>query len=159
MIYVVEFPHQARPSAWFAFDQDDFVRKVRVRWTGDLILFAAASPRQMLEAVGLNTDSAGARGAHPSIFDLAEAHGWDSRLYRADYLLGHGVYQVEPVSEFEAYVAAIAHDLHTCRIYPTDEAATNALYGDPLYDGREGLYAHVALRDQLVALEVISDDL
>lgn len=159
MIYIVEFPHQARPSAWFAFDKEDFARKVQARRSGGQTLFATATPRQLLEAAGHTPDSSGARDAQAGLFELAEAHGWDTPLYRADYLLGDGVYQAEPVSEFEAHVAAIAEDLQTCRVYMSDEAATNALYRDPLYDGREGIYAHVALRDQLIALEVISDDL
>jgi len=29
----------------------------------------------------------------------------------------------------------------------------------PLYAGSEGFYAHMALRDQLIALEALSDDL
>ena len=35
----------------------------------------------------------------------------------------------------------------------------DALHSDPLYAGREGFYAHMALRDQLIALEVLSDDM
>ena len=159
MIYVVEFPHQARPSAWFAFEKEDFARKVRAKRAGDRVIFAAETPRRQLEATGHTPDSPEARSAQAGIFELAEAHGWDTPLYRADYLLGDGIYQAEPVSEFDAHVVAIAHGLQTCRIYLSDEAATNALYRDPLYDGREGLYAHLALREQLIALEVISDDL
>ncbi len=159
MIYVVEFPHQARPSAWFAFDKDDFARKVRAKRTGDRVIFEIGTPRQLLEAAGLAPDLAAARGEQPRIFDLAEKHGWDTPLYRADYLLGSCAFQAEPLSEFDAHVAAIVDGLQNCRIYLSDEAATAALYRDPLYDGREGLYAHVALREQLIAMEVISDDL
>ena len=28
MIYIVEFPELGRPRSWFAFDTDDFARKV-----------------------------------------------------------------------------------------------------------------------------------
>jgi len=159
MIYVVEFPHQIHACAWFAFDEQDFVRKVRAKCTGDWTIFTAATPRQQLEAAGHTPESPDARTEHAGIFDLAEAHGWDTVLYRADYLFGEGVYQIEPISEFDACVAAIAHDLQACRVYLSDQAATSALYGDPLYDGREGFHAHMALREQLIALEVISDDL
>lgn len=159
MIYVVEFPHQARPSAWFAFDREDFARKVHARHTGHRTLVSAATPRQQLEAAGLAPDSPGARERYPEIFDLAASHGWDTVLYRADSLLGEGVYQAEPVSEFDACAAAIAGDLRDCRVYLSDQAAITALYSDPLYDGREGFPAHMALREQLIALDVIADDL
>lgn len=159
MIYVVEFPHQARPSAWFAFEEQDFARKVQARHAGGRVIFAAATPRQQLEATGHAPDSPDARAEYAGLFELAEGHGWDTVLYRADYLLGDGVYQAEPISEFDACVAAIAHDLRACRVYLSDGAATAALYRDPLYDGREGFHAHMALREQLIALEVIADDL
>lgn len=159
MIYVVEIPNQGRAHAWFAFDQDDFIRKVHAskdqnEWT----IFTAMTPRQQLEMTGKTPDSPPA-GEDAGIFARAEQHGWDTVLYRADYLLDPGVYQAEPVSEFDACIAAVAQDLQTCRIYGSDEAAMTALYQDPLYDGRDGLYPHIALRDQLIAMEVISDDL
>ncbi|MDD5034567.1 MAG: hypothetical protein PHE55_07385 [Methylococcaceae bacterium] len=158
MIYVVEFPHQGPAHAWFAFEQQDFSRKThaaktRNGWT----VYEAESARQLLEKTG--TDSGEARSEPAWLFDLAERQGWDTVLYRADYLLGQGIYQTEPVSEFEACVAAITHDLSACRVYLSDAAAMNALYRDPLYDGREGFHAHMALREQLIALEVISDEL
>lgn len=63
------------------------------------------------------------------------------------------------MSEFVAHVAAVAHVLAKCRVYLDEEQAMDALYSDPLYAGQSDFYAHLALRDQLVALEVISDDL
>lgn len=160
MIYVVEIPHEGRPSAWFAFDEDDLARKVRsARETGEHTVFAALSPRQRLEANGLTPESPDARTRHPDVFDDADRHGWDTVLYRADYLLSPGIWQVEPVSELEACAAALAHERKTCRVYLSDNAAVAALYGDPLYNGREGFYAHMALREQLIAMEAMSDDL
>ena len=43
-------------------------------------------------------------------------------------------------------------------MYPHDETALDALYRDPLYQGRAGFYAHMALQEQLIALEVPADD-
>jgi hypothetical protein len=34
MIFVVEAPDQAEPSAWFAFDLDDLLRKIEDRAPG-----------------------------------------------------------------------------------------------------------------------------
>ena len=63
------------------------------------------------------------------------------------------------MSEFIAHVAGLAHGLKSCRVYPDEEQAMDALHGDPLYAGHEGFHAHMALREQLIALEVLSDDL
>jgi hypothetical protein len=159
MIYVVEFPHESRPKAWFAFDQDDFIRKVRAARIQDAsTIFEAGSPRSWLGSVGLTPETASANDTHGWIFELAINHGWDTSLYRADHLLGPGVYQTQPVSEFDACIAALGSDLQACRVYLSDNAATAALYSDPVYDVREGFHAHMALREQLIALEVIADD-
>lgn len=159
MIYVVEFPREARPTAWFAFEKQDFIRKVEARNVGEKVILDVATPRQQLAALGGSTDSPTARSKFPAVFELADRYGWDTELYRADYVFDEGVYQPDPVSELEAYAAAIGHDLEACRVYLSDQAATQALYQDPLYNGREGFYAHIALRDQLIAMEVISDDM
>ncbi|CAL1240577.1 hypothetical protein [Candidatus Methylocalor cossyra] len=159
MIYVVEFPHQGRPAAWFAFDPEDLLRKVRAAKAPEGTVYAALTPRQQLAEAGLVPDSPGAREAQPEPFVLAEQHGWDTPLYRADYLLGPGVWQVEPVSPLDACRAALAHGRADCRVYLSDEEAVTALYREPCYQGRDGFYAHMALREQLIAMEVIADDL
>ncbi|WP_367025743.1 hypothetical protein ABZN20_14835 [Methylococcus sp. ANG] len=160
MIYVVEVPSPGKANAWFAFDREDFSRKVRAAKEQDgRVIFAVTSPRRLLEAAGLTPESPEAGASHGPILELAEKHGWDTELYRADDLLGEGVYDSEPVSEFEACVAALADGLEGCRVYLSDQSAMNALYGDPFYQGREGFPAHMALREQLIAMEVISDDM
>lgn len=88
MIFVVELPQDAPPSCWFAFDADDFARKIDARDTAAL------------------------------------------------------------------------HAQGRCRIYP-DEAAAMAAFertADPLWQGG-GWRARWALREQLVATEVLADDL
>lgn len=98
MIYVVEFPQQGRPHAWFAFDRDDFVRKVRA------------------------------------------THGSEA-------------------ADFDAGVAVLEGALKACRIYPHDELAIRALQTEPLLDPKEGFYAHMALREQLIAMEAMEEDI
>ena len=155
MIHVLEVPQQGRPQAWFAFDEHDLIGKIRAaRTQPDGQLHAVASPRDLLAASGAAPDT-----APPWIATLAQQHGWDTPLYRADALLGQGVYQAEPVSELRACIAALVETLQTCRVYPDDQTALDALYRDPLYRGRDGFYAHMALREQLIALEVLADDL
>ncbi len=99
MIYVVEIPHQGRPRAWFAFDRDDFMRKVEA------------------------------------------THGADAS------------------AGFDASVAVLEQGLKACRIYLHDELAIRALQSDPLLDPKEGFYAHMALREQLIAMEAMEEDI
>ena len=155
MIHVVEVPWEGRPLAWFAFDEDDLIGKIRVRRAdAEACIHVVASARQLLAASG-----AAAEAPPDWIADLAGRHGWDTPLYRADALLEPGLYQPEPVSALHAHLASLAGPLQSCRLHPDDETALEALYGDPLYQGREGFYRHMALREQLIALEVLADDL
>ncbi|MEJ1964585.1 MAG: hypothetical protein WDO56_24760 [Gammaproteobacteria bacterium] len=160
MILALEVPHSGQASCWFAFDEADFIRKVRLaRPAADGVIFHIDTPRRLLVARGALPDSPGVHEHHADILELAATHGWDAPLYRADYLLAPGHFQAEEVPEFVAHVAALAHGLHSCRVYPDEEDALDALHADPLYAGREGFHAHMALREQLIALEVLSDDL
>lgn len=154
MIHVVEFPEQGRAKAWFAFELQDFVRKVyagdpRKEWE----IFDVVTPRELLETLGSTPDAGGVREKFPAICGLADQYGWDTPLYRADYLLGPGMFQTEAVNEIEACVAALEQRMKTCRIYWSDSEATAAFEGDPIFDG--DYRAHEALREQLVALEIL----
>lgn len=160
MIYIVEFPHQGRPHAWFAFDRDDFVRKVNaVHAREGRVIFEALSARERLAGSGMSPASPDAAQTHVELFALAHVHGWDVPLYRSDPVLGEGVLQAAPVDEFDASVTALAHDLQACRVHLTDEQAIAALQRDPLYDPDEGFYAHMALRQQLIAMDAMEEDI
>ncbi len=100
MIYIVEFPHQGRAHAWFAFDRDDFVRKVRATHETDL------APE-----------------------------------------------------DFDASVAVLERALRACRIYLHEASAIRALQSEPLLDPRAGFYAHMALREQLIAMDAMEEDI
>lgn len=160
MIYVVEFPHQGPVRAWFAFNREDFLQKVHaMRAREGRVIYAAMSARERLTACGMTPDAADAAQTHAELFALAQAHGWDTPLYRADYLLGGGVMQTEPVDEFNASVAALLQDIKTCRVHLSDAQAIAALQHDPLYDPDEGFYANMALREQLIAMEAMEEDM
>lgn len=109
MIYVVEFPRQGRAHAWFAFNREDFVLKVRATRARD---------------------------------------GLDTALNPA-----------EPLDEFDASVAVLARDLEACRVYLDDEDAIEALRRDPLLDPKQEFHAHMALREQLIAMEAMDEDM
>ncbi|MHB1677735.1 MAG: hypothetical protein ACYCSS_09400 [Sulfuriferula sp.] len=156
MIYVVEFPEQGRAHAWFAFEQQDLIRKIyvsdsRKEWE----IFDIITARELLELLDQTVDSANVRDEFPAICSLGDEHGWDTPLYRADYLLGAGVFQPAAVTETDACVAALTQRTPACKIYWSDTQATAALENDPLFDDAAGSWGREALRDQLVALEIL----
>ena len=106
MIFVVEIPHRADPSAWFAFDLDDLLRKIETRAPG------------MLDAAGAGADA-----------------------------------------DADTDADAIAPSAH-CRIYLSEAEAMSAFEcaDDPLWQGA-GWRARLALRAQLIATEVLADDM
>lgn len=141
MIHIVEINEQHRAHVWFAFDEADLIRKVQVDRSQDkaMVTYARTTAHQLDDAA------------------LASQYGEDTPLYRADYLLGPGTYQTEPISELRACVAAIA-STHEFRIYPDDESAADAIDSDPLYRTREGFDAGIKFRAQLVEFELIAED-
>ncbi|MDR3480988.1 MAG: hypothetical protein P4L91_09770 [Burkholderiaceae bacterium] len=156
MIYVVEFPQQGRASAWFTFGQQDFVRKI---YAGDKLrdyeIYDVASARELLDSVDATPETADVRDKFPAMCALADRYGWDTVLYRADYLFGAGVFQPIAVSEAAACAGALAKRLKACRVYWNDAEATDAIDNDPIFDGVDGYWAREALREQLVALEIV----
>lgn len=159
MILTLEVPLAGRPTCWFAFDEEDFIRKVRLARPAAAVIFDVSTPRQLLA----DAERAPVSGER-SLMEaqgraLTAAHGTDAIVYRADYLLAPGHYQTEAVSLFLAHVAAAAHGLKACRVYCEEQQAMDALLQDSLYAGEAGFYAHMALREQLIALEVLADDL
>lgn len=157
MIYIIEFPEQGRAHAWFAFEQQDLMRKIyaqdaRAEWE----IYDVVTPRELLEMHDKTPETAGVREVLPGICRLGDQHGWDTPLYRADYLLGDGVFQTEAVSEIDACAAALKH--RNCKIYWSDTQATAALENAPLFQSKEGYWARDALREQLVALEILEGE-
>jgi hypothetical protein len=160
LILALEVPHAGRPKCWFAFNEADFIRKARLaRPAAAGVIFHVSTPRQLLQAHERGPAAADRPQREAEWRALAAAHGVDTAVFRADYLLAPAHYQAEEVSEFVAHVAAVAHDLKACRVYYDEERAMDALHQDSLYAGEDGFYAHMALREQLIALEVLADDL
>jgi hypothetical protein len=160
VIFVLEWPADAPAQAWFAYDERDLLAKVAANdrlplWQ----IHDCISVRELLEVVDANPDSADLPQAQPGLWALGQEHGWDRPLYRADHLLPAGTYTAHPVSEGEAAAAAL-HARGVCRIYWTESEATAAFEraDDAAWQG-EGWRARWALRDQLVAMDVLADDL
>lgn len=158
MIYVMELPAEREPTAWFAYDDDDFMRKVAVSDTLDAdAIFSATTLRELLDFEGPAPQQQ-TREQYPSLCEMGDAHGWDATLYRADYLLGRGVCQLEPVTPRDAAAAALAAR-GECIVYWNDRDAIGAFEGaDPRLAGEARWRARRALYVQLIALEVLADD-
>jgi len=160
MIYVVELPEPGDARAWFAYDDDDFARKVAASdplkpWE----IHDELTARDLLDASGHALLDARARECFPAICALGEEHGWDTPLYRADHLLGRGVLRTEPVAERDALAAALAARGGATCIYWNDRDAIGAFEGaDPRLAGESHWWARRALYEQLVELEVLADD-
>lgn len=160
MIYVVECPAGAAARAWFAFDDDDLVSKAAAaRGIDPWTVHDRASARELLDMFDLAPGMPGARALCPGICAAGEAWGWDTELYRADALHGAGRYAPEPVGAQDAVRALVENDGPGAVF--ADEAAALAAFEDaahPLWQG-EGWRARHRLREQLIALEVLADDL
>lgn len=158
MIYVLELLAQREPTAWFAYDEEDLVRKVAA--LGQFApeeIYDTMTPRELLEFSGPVPD-ASTRERYPSLCAIGDAYGWDTTLYRADCLLGRGVCQREPVARRDAVLAALAVR-GECIVYWNDRDAVGAFEGaDPRIAGEARWHARRALYEQLVALEVLADD-
>jgi hypothetical protein len=169
MIFVVEVPHVGDAHAWFAFDGHDLLSKVAV---GDTLqpweIHDVTSARELLEMVGQDGDTPQAREAFPGICRLVDEYGIDTDLYRADYALERGCYQPEPVAVEAACEAALAHRkraveeggmLKDFRILWSEEEAVLASENadDPFFADRAAWRSLYALREQLLALDVVAE--
>jgi len=155
MIHIVEIDELNHAHAWFAFDEADLIRKVHVDHgqQPETVIFEKVSARQLLTASQASQDI----HKSPDYYKLAAQHGWDITLYRADYLLGHGIYQSEPISELRACLAAVA-SANDFRVYPDDDTAADEIDRDPLFKSKEGFDAYFKLRSQLVEMEILAED-
>lgn len=160
MIFVIECADPLQPRAWFAYDGDDLLRKVAaddaLPWWR---IHDEVSAGELLSMVDEAPGADGVGDRHPAIVELGQAHGWDTPLYRADYLLEPGTYQPQAVDPLDAAHAALKARGPTL-FYRTESEATAAFEraDDPAWNGN-GWRSRWALREQLLALEVLADDL
>ena len=164
MIFVVEAPPQTEPHAWFAFDEDDLLTKVAVddalqAWE----IWDCRSPRELLELFDESPETPGVAERYPGICALAEEHGWDTELYRADHMAAdesqRGMYRIEPIGVTQACLAALKQRAGDMRLYGNEEQALHAVDApDPFYDQPGGWRARWSLRQQLIAVEALADD-
>lgn len=165
MIFIVAAPADRGlsdprdPQAWFAFDAQDLLHKVGAAveaptWE----IWDCTSARELLDLVDEAPDRPGVQARFPAMCALGEREGWDTPLYRADALLGAGVFRREPVAVFDACVAALRGRGGELRVYADEPAALAAADApDPWFDRPDGWRARWALREQLIATEALAD--
>jgi len=161
MIYVVEAPAAGAARAWFAFDEADLLRKVAA---GDEKqaheIWDRASARELLDVFDAAPGEAGVEERFPGLHALGSTLGWDTPLFRADYLQAPGLYAPEPVRRSDACRAALRARGGEWRFYEGEAHALVAVdKPDPLFDRPGGWRARHALRQQLIAVEALADDL
>ncbi|MCE4556807.1 hypothetical protein [Pelomonas cellulosilytica] len=161
MIYVVHQPEAGEANAWFAFNAEDLLRKVA---SDDTLpahaVWDCASPRDLLALFDEAPDAPGVAERYPGICTLGAEDGWDTPLYRADYLQDAGFYGPEPRRCEDACYAALRARGGQWKFYENEPHALAAVdRPDPLYDAPGGWRARWALRQQLIAVEALADDL
>lgn len=161
MIYVVHMPEGGEARAWFAFDGDDFLRKVALddpRAAHEI--WDCATAADLLDAIGISPQDPGVAEQVPGVWQLGEACGWNTPLFRADYLQEPGLYAPEPQRQVDACCAALRARGGHWRVYDGEANALAAVdQPDALYDSAGGWRARWALRQQLIAVEALADDL
>lgn len=147
------------PQAWFAFDDQDLLHKVSSAvdaspWE----IWDCTSARELLDLVDEAPDRPGVHERFPAMWALGEREGWDTPLYRADALLGAGIFRREPVRPLDACIAALRARGGELRVYADEPAALAAADApDPWFDRPGGWRARWALREQLIATEALAD--
>ncbi|MEK8033362.1 hypothetical protein AACH06_21295 [Ideonella sp. DXS29W] len=160
MIYIVEVPPRGEPRAWFAYGEDDLLRKVAATDSRAAHeIWDRASARELLDLFDEQPDSPGVAERWPAIAELGVSLGWDTPLFRADYLAEPGLYAATPIHLIDACRAALKARGGDWRFYENEPHALAAADApDALYDRPGGWRARWALREQLIAVEALADD-
>lgn len=112
---VLEVPHRGEPRAYAGVGRDSYLNGTyRAAERSGRAVFDRTTARELADNFGVDADAAPAEFAEADaawVADLGAKHGWDTPLYRADWLLEEGAYQPEPVDEVDAAIAYNGHDL------------------------------------------------
>lgn len=111
MLKITETPVNGRATTWTALDAADLVSRVREAheraFTG-LTLYEKTTKAELWDSFDADNDE-----------DAAE---WlrqmpEGDLYRCDYLRdGYGCYSIMPISEYDACIAYLRHDLRALEV-------------------------------------------
>ena len=114
-LIIVDVPHRGDPVAWTCHSPDDLYRAADRSWPGRCRDWYSVS-----NAIGLlaNMDGMWEAGDCPVLVEIGGGHvanlqslALDTLVYRADHLLGDGVYTLEMPDREEAALACLRSDL------------------------------------------------
>lgn len=143
MIFVLEVPHTLRPSCWSAANRDELMKRMREAASKDFV-FEVGTVAELMQQHGYDSP------------EEAEADGlaWLARFHReagpgAVLYANHTErYQLEPISEFDAYLDWMRLSLSTVHIYESIAEAKQAVDED-WSDRHMGIECKSALRREL----------
>ncbi len=111
----LEVPHRGEPVAYSGFDQSDYLAATyRASDRSDGVVYECTTARELANGHGLTPDhdaQAFEEADASLVAELGIKHGWDTPLYRADWLLEPSKYVTHAVDEVDAAVAYNGHDL------------------------------------------------
>jgi len=147
MIYVIEIPHQLPPRAWAARDRAELIARVYAHadQTGSSTIYETTTVQELRDQHG---DCEGCEECE-LIQQLADRYGTETTLYRADYAHAEGEYSDCEISEYDAVIAYLSSDLHSLKIFESDEEAREALANRSEWEMHQGTRAQESLRDLL----------
>ena len=128
-LIVLSVPHRGEPSA-YRIDAESFCRSVEdAAGERGQDAFYSTTPRQLLsDWSGATPESTPDEDADDGwIRDLGAAHGWDTPIYRADAILGEGVYTAEPVDRLAAAEAYEVSDLSALYVLKSETEARDLI--------------------------------
>jgi len=147
MIFIVEIPHTRSPFCWSANFKEDVIQIIEKnsQSSGDVI-FEEISVREMLEIEGFESAEEALENEHPYIPSLAAQYGLDTPLYKE---WENDDWTDNKPDKFERYTTWNGHDLHTQRVYVSDEEALDDAQNDSRWDCHQGGVAQQALIKEL----------
>lgn len=151
MIYIVEIPHQGKPSCWSSADEKELLNKLvsaSESYSGDI--YSKLSGADILGIYGCKTtselrDSEELDDAE-EVADLLDKHGLDTTFYKG---IGDEAYQTQPLVKLDEYMAWLRSDLSACMVFNSDKDAEDALENASYWNGHQGRSARSALQREV----------
>lgn len=129
-------PHRGNPTAATFYGQDDFLARhyaAADQARCGKCVYVKTTARELARDQGTTPEDIAAFAAKiddaflVEILTLGGKHGWDTPLYRADYLHAEGEYGPEPTDEVEAVSAWAGDDLSAWYLCRTSAEVTELL--------------------------------
>ena len=136
-LFILAVPHRRPPSAYICSDRADFISRMyeaAARSEGEVYTRTTiASELDVCDYTLADAQAESAAGADPdSLCGLAARLPPETVIYRADWIMGPGLYSTEDPGAFEAAVAYAGHDesaFYVCEGLPEAKTLLKTLRG------------------------------